>query len=85
MTNNGKIHIDLEADGLPGQWVDVANVGLKSPKQFQQIQELASDSAPESAKAFIAFVIPSWFIKNPTTGEPIPRRIRPSLISTTSR
>ena len=81
MTSNGKFngHIALDDDGLPGQWVDVANIGLRSPKQFQKVQALASDNSVESARAFVAEIVTAWNILDPITGNPIPPPNSPDL------
>lgn len=79
MTVNGKIHIDLAEDSLEGQWVDIANLGLKSPKQFQRIAELAGESTPDSVRAFLAACVPAWSIKNPETGVSLPAPDSPDM------
>jgi hypothetical protein len=72
-----KIHVDLSEDGLEGQWIDVANILLKSPRQFQVVQDLANDTS--AGKAFIAATITAWHVKNPITGEPLPAPDSPDL------
>jgi hypothetical protein len=79
MTMNGKVHIDLGPDGLDGQWIDVANVSLKSPKQFQRIQGMVSESTPESVRAWVAEVVVAWNITDPITGNPVPAPNAPDL------
>lgn len=75
----GKIHVDLSEDGLEGQWIEVANILLKSPRQFQSIVDLSNPNDQAGAKAFLAATVVAWNVKNPATGEPLPAPDSPDL------
>lgn len=63
------IHLDFTEDGLEGQWADVVNVGLKSPRQFAHLSRVASE---EGGKSLVALAVASWHVKDPETDEPLP-------------
>lgn len=66
------IHIDLGPLGFEGQWIDVVDVGAKSPAQFKATIALQSDDTAESARAFFASVIDAWCITDPASGTALP-------------
>ena len=76
---SGKIHVDLSEDGLEGQWLDVANILLMSPRQFQSIVDLSNPDSPSGSRAFLAATVVAWHVKNPATGEPLPAPDSPDL------
>ena len=76
---NGKSHIDLAEHGFEGQWIDLVDIGGKSPKQFRKVQELAVDDSQAGARAFIAYVVSAWNITDPETGASIPPPSDPGL------
>ena len=53
------VHIDLTEDGLPGQWMDVADLGTFSPSDFE---ELTRGGDAETARSFVAAVVVAWHI-----------------------
>lgn len=66
------IHLSLEEDGFPGQWIDVADPGHKSPKQFKVIVALAQGQEEGASGKLLAALIKSWHVLNPETGEALP-------------
>lgn len=76
------MQIDLDADGLTGQWVAVEDVGKKSPKQFRtltglpktetELTALSEEEATDAARTFIRMVVSSWYVLNPETGAALP-------------
>jgi hypothetical protein len=87
--SNGETTIDLAEDGLPGEWLTVANLGLKSPKQFKHLRQLPQTDAelaalPEgeaaqAARDYLALVVIKWCVNDPETGQPLPPPNSPDL------
>ena len=70
------IHIDLSEDGLPGQWMDIANLGAFSPSDFEELAAGQEDG--QTAHAFVAAVVVAWNIQR-RDGESLPPPTSPDL------
>jgi hypothetical protein len=77
VSQNGHIElrIDLGEDGFPDQWVQMSDIGRKSPEQFEGFQAAAIEQGNDavSAQRFLGSCIESWYVLNPQTGEPLPK------------
>jgi hypothetical protein len=87
--SQGKTRVLFDADGLEGQWAEVANIGTKSPRQFKalkqlpkttaELEALPEEEALEAARQFLALVVDAWNVKADGVGLLLPAPTSPDL------
>ena len=75
---NDTIHIDLsefvvggDTYRFPDQWIDVADPGYKTPRQFKAIVTLASSTEEGASGKLLAALVRAWHITS-ESGEALP-------------
>jgi hypothetical protein len=62
-----ELRIDLAEQGFPGQFVELADIGVMSPKQLASV---AGDNV--DSREFLSIVVTSWNVLDPVTGSHLP-------------
>lgn len=52
------VRVDLTENGLPGQWLEIADLGSFSPRDFQEL----SQGGAETARTFLSAVVEKWHV-----------------------